>query len=58
MLQGVRAGVILVSHNRNRMRYVLHLNFGGATNNIVEYKALLHGLWTIVTLGVRRLVAS
>jgi ribonuclease HI len=40
------------------MRYILHLNFEGATNNIAEYEALLHGLRTTVTLGVRRLVAS
>jgi ribonuclease HI len=40
------------------MRYVLRLNFEGATNNIAEYEALLHRLRTTVTLGVRRLVAS
>jgi ribonuclease HI len=39
------------------MRYVLHLNFEGATNNIAVYEALLHGLRTVVTLGVKRLVA-
>ena len=37
------------------MRYVLHLNFEGATDNIAEYEALLHGLRTTITLGVRRL---
>jgi ribonuclease HI len=42
MLQG--AGVVLVSPNGNRMRYILHLNFDGATNNIADYEALLHGL--------------
>jgi ribonuclease HI len=55
MLQGV--GVVLVSPNGNRMRYVLHSNFEGATNNIADYEALLHGLRTAVTHGVRRLVA-
>jgi ribonuclease HI len=40
------------------MRYVLHLNFEGNTNNIAEYEALLHRLCTAITLGVRRLVAS
>jgi len=44
MLQGVGMRVVLVSPSRNRMRYVLHLNFEGATNNIAEYEALLHGL--------------
>jgi ribonuclease HI len=57
MLQGAGAGVVLVSPSRNRIRYVLRLNFKGATNNIAEYEALLHGLRTAVTLGVRRLVA-
>jgi ribonuclease HI len=45
MLQGAGVGVVLVSPNGNRMRYVLYLNFDeGATNNIAEYEALLHGL--------------
>ena len=39
------------------MRYILHLNFEGITNNIAEYEALLHGLRTTVTLRARRLVA-
>jgi ribonuclease HI len=56
MLQGAGAGVVLVSPNGNQMRYMLHLNFEGATNNIAEYEALLHRLRIAVTLGVRRLV--
>ena len=44
MLQGAGVGVVLVSPSENQMRYVLHLNFEGATNNIAEYEALLHGL--------------
>ena len=55
MLQGAGAGVVLVSPNGNRMRYVLRLNFEGTTRNIAEYETLLHGLRTTVTLGVRRL---
>ena len=55
MLQGAGVGVVLVSPNGNQMRYLLHLNFNGATNNIAEYEALLHGLRTIVTLEVWRL---
>ena len=57
MLQGARARVVFVSPSGNQMRYVLHLNFEGVTNNIVEYEALLHGLRTTITLRVRRLVA-
>jgi len=40
------------------MRYIVHLNFEGANNNIAEYGALLHGLRTTVTLGVKRPIAS
>ena len=47
----------MVCPNKNRMRYILHLNFEGATNNIAEYEALLQGLCTTITLGHRRLVA-
>jgi len=43
-MQGAVAGVVLVFPSGNRMRYVLCLNFQGATNNIAEYEALLHGL--------------
>jgi hypothetical protein len=39
MLQGAGARVVLVSPSGNQMRYVLCLNFEGATNNIVEYEA-------------------
>jgi hypothetical protein len=38
MQQGAGLGVVLVSPSGNRMRYVLHLNFGGATNNIAEFE--------------------
>jgi hypothetical protein len=61
MLQGVGvgAGVVLVSPSRDRMRYVVHLNFEGATNNIVEYEALLlvyrSHLWGQKTCHLRRL---
>ena len=48
----------MVSPNGNRMRYIVHLNFEGANNNIAEYGALLHGLRTTVTLGVKRPIAS
>lgn len=57
MLQGAGAGVILVSPSGNHMRYVLQLCFEGATNNVAEYEALLHGLRTAIILRVRRLIA-
>ena len=57
MLQGAGAEVVLVSPSGNLMRYVLLLNFEGATNNVVEYEALLHELRVVLPLGVRRLVA-
>lgn len=52
VLQGTGDGVVLVSPGGNRMRYVLQLCVEGATNNVVEYEALLHGLRTVVSLGI------
>lgn len=53
MLQGAGVGVVSISPSGNNMRYVLQLNFEGATNN-AEYD----GPCTAVTLSVRRLVTS
>lgn len=58
MLQGAGVGVILVSPSGNYMRYVLQLCFEGATDNVAEYEALLHGLCIAITLDVRRLITS
>ena len=38
------AGVVLVSPQGDKMRYVLRLSFPNACNNEAEYEALLHGM--------------
>ena len=55
MLNGARAGVVLVSPRKDEMRYVLQIHFP-ATNNEAEYEALLYGLRMAISLGIRRLM--
>ena len=42
--EGAGAGVLLVSPQGYKMRYVLWMKFRNASNNEVEYEALLHGM--------------
>lgn len=46
--------MLMLTHKNEEMKYVLQMNFS-ASNNAVEYEALLHGLRIAVLLGVRRL---
>ena len=48
------AGLLFVSPLGEHMRYVVHLHFP-ASNNMVEYEALLYGLRIANKLGIRRL---
>ena len=50
------AGVLFISPKGEQLKYVLQLLFK-ATNNVVEYKAPIHGLRIAVTLGIKRLLA-
>nr|ABA97930.1 retrotransposon protein, putative, Ty3-gypsy subclass [Oryza sativa Japonica Group] len=54
-LLGTAAGVVLISPTGERLRYVLWIHFS-ASHNVVEYEALLHGLWIAISLGIRRLI--
>ncbi|XP_072147899.1 uncharacterized protein [Setaria viridis] len=45
------AGVILISPDGNRLRYVIRLHFQ-ASNKVVEYEALINGLRIAVKLSV------
>ena len=49
-LEGVGMGVLLISPSSDKLRYTLQLHLW-ATNNIVEYEALLHGIRVAVELG-------
>ena len=52
---GAGAGVILVSLQGDRMRYVLRMSFLNATKNEAEYEGLLHGMRMAKACGATRL---
>ena len=54
MAPGSGAGVVLISPDGSRLRYAIHLHFS-ASNNAVEYKALINGLRIAIELGTTRL---
>jgi hypothetical protein len=43
-VQGVGAGVVLISPQGDKLKYVLRMCFPQASNNEAEYEALLHGM--------------
>jgi ribonuclease HI len=47
-------GILFVSPNKDKLRYVLTILFP-ASNNVAEYEACLHGIRLAVELGVKRL---
>jgi ribonuclease HI len=55
-LEGASAGVLLISPQGERLKYVLQIHYK-AYNNCVEYEALIHGLRIAVSLGIKRLLA-
>jgi ribonuclease HI len=54
-LEGVRAGVVLISPQGDKMLYVLRMSFSNASNNEAEYEALLHGMHIAKACGATRL---
>jgi ribonuclease HI len=50
-------GVVLLTPHGDQIKYMVHLDFK-ATNNIAEYEALLFGLSTTLSLGVRQLLVK
>ena len=54
MVPGSGAGVVLISPDRSRLRYAIHLHFL-ASNNTAEYEALTNGLRIAIELGATRL---
>jgi len=53
-INGAGAGILFVSPNKDKLRYVLRILFT-ASNNVAEYEACLHGIRFAVELGVKRL---
>jgi ribonuclease HI len=54
-VQGVEAGVDLISPQGDKLKYVLRLSFSQASNNEAEYEALLHGMKMAKACGATRL---
>ena len=52
---GAGAGILFIMPTKDKLRYVLRINFW-ASNNAAEYEACLHGLRIAVELGVKRIM--
>jgi ribonuclease HI len=52
---GAGAGVVLVSPQGDRMRYVLRMRFSNPSNNEVEYETVLHGMRMAKACGATRI---
>ena len=50
MAPGSGAGVVLISPDGSRLRYMIRLHFS-ASNNTTEYEALINGLRIAIELG-------
>jgi ribonuclease HI len=55
--QGTGVGVVLLTPDGEKFKYMMHLDFK-ATNIMVEYAALVFGLNTTLSLGVRQLLVK
>jgi ribonuclease HI len=51
------AGVVLIDPSGEQVKYMVHLEFK-ATNNMVEYEALIFGLSVALSLGIRQLLVK
>jgi ribonuclease HI len=54
-LEGAGAGILLISPQGEKLKYVLQIHYK-ASNNDVEYKALIHRLRIALSLGIKRLL--
>jgi ribonuclease HI len=52
-LEGVGVGILFISPQGDRLKYVLQIHYK-ASNNGTEYEALIHGLRIAVSLGIKR----
>jgi hypothetical protein len=43
-VEGAGAGVVLISPEGDKLKYVLRMTFPNASNNEAEYEALIHGM--------------
>jgi ribonuclease HI len=54
-VQGAGAGVVLISPQGDKLKYVLRMSFPEASNNEAKYEALLHGIKKAKACGATRL---
>jgi ribonuclease HI len=54
-IQGAGVGVVLISPQGDKLKYVLRMSFPQASNNEAEYEALLHGMKMAKACGATRL---
>jgi ribonuclease HI len=54
-VSGAGTGVVLVSPQGHKMRYVLRMRFTNPSNNEAEYKAVLHGMRMAKAYGATRI---
>jgi ribonuclease HI len=54
-VQGAGAGVVLISPQGDKLKYVLRMSFPQASNNEAEYEALLQGMKMAKACGATRL---
>jgi ribonuclease HI len=54
-IQGAGAGVVLISPQGDKLKYVLRDSFPQASNNEAEYEALIHGMKMAKACGATRL---
>jgi ribonuclease HI len=54
-IQGAGAGVVLISPQGDKLKYVFRMSFPQASNNEAEYEALLHGMKMAKACGATRL---
>jgi ribonuclease HI len=54
-VQGAGAGVVLISPQGDKLKYILRMSFPQASNNEAEYEALLHGIKMAKACGATRL---
>ena len=47
------AGILFISPNKDKHRYILRILFPAASNNVAEYEACLHGIRLAVELGIK-----
>jgi ribonuclease HI len=54
-VKGAGAGVVLISPQGDKLKYVLRMSFPQASNNEDEYEALLHGMKMAKACGATQL---